>query len=210
MHFTTNNITANNKNSLPMVNRILTPAEQLETVLSPALVDRHGQEVLSSGLPTRSKGSNDLYSGRRSAMSRDLIRSEVFDVAAKLFKDGVDFDEDNSNWFVAPSYRLPKIWGYRKTSPLLIVFPTRYPEIPPVGCYLANKLKISPSGHFFDEAYHQASREPINKGWKWFCVYVTPGAWKPARIRRPNDWRHGDNLWTYLTLINEALAGRGN
>ena len=174
------------------------------------LSDTRNNSIRPDDLPAMVKGSESLYSGRRSQLSKDIIRSQVYDIAEKLFKDGVDFDEDDCNWFVAPRYRLPRIWGHGRTSPLLIVFPTRYPEIPPVGCYLAGTLKVSPNGHFYQEAYHQASSEPIAKGWNWYCVYVTPGAWRPARLRRLEDWRHGDNIWTYLTLINEALAGEGN
>ncbi len=149
------------------------------------------------------------YEGPRSEQSKALIRDQVYNVAANLFKQGIEFDEDNCNWFVAPKYRLPRIWGGR-TTPLLIVFPTLYPEIPPIGCYVRKTITQSANGHLYNEAYHNAYKEPLRHGWKWYCVYVSSGAWQPARIRRLGDWRQGDNLWTYLTLINEALAGKGN
>jgi len=107
---------------------------------------------------------------------------------------------------VAPQYRLPPRWhSIARTSPLLIALPTDYPAIPPIGFYLTADLPLSPNGHLFEAAYHEAWKEPLKRDWKWYCVYISPGSWRPAPVRRPGDWKQGDNLWQYFTLINEAL-----
>lgn len=175
------------------------------------VTDSKGQPVKVSDIPDRTKGAstNELFAGRRSERSRTIITEQVIDVAENLFNDerGVDFDEDEADWLVIPEFRLPKNWHrIARTTPLLIVFPTGYPEIPPVGCYLIDDIPQAPNGHFYKDAYHSAASEPIEKGWKWYCVYVEQKNWKPAAVRRSGDWKRGDNLWTYMTLINEVLA----
>lgn len=148
-----------------------------------------------------------LFWGARSALSRQIITEQVFDVAENIFKSGVDFDEANAHWFVVPRYQLPFAWKTiaRETS-LMIVFPTLYPEIPPIGFYLKASLPRAPAGHFYTDAYHNAAKRPLAEGWKWYCVYVNPGSWQPSSYRRPKDWQRGDNLYTYLTLVKEVLS----
>jgi hypothetical protein len=172
------------------------------------LLDRKGQPLKVSDIPDRSKGDEALFGGRRSHLSKRIIWEQVIDLAEHRFVgDDIDFDEADSDWMVIKSYRLPQNWWHiARFTPLLIVFPTAYPTIPPVGCYMKETIPQSANGHFFTEAYHSADRAPLSDGWKWYCVYVQPGAWKPATVRKPGDWRSGDNIWTYLDLINEALA----
>jgi hypothetical protein len=118
----------------------------------------------------------------------------------------VRFDEDNADWLIVPGYVLPSNWHHiARRSDLLIAFPTEYPQIPPVGFYLMANLP-SANGHLYDQAYHAAWQEPVRKGWRWYCCYIAPGAWRPAPVQRSGDWRKGDSLWTYITLVNEALA----
>lgn len=168
------------------------------------LKDGKGRPVKVSDIPDRTKGG---FGGIRSALSKNLITEQVFDVAEHLFKKGVEFDEENADWFVVPDYRLPGNWrGVAASSPMLIVFPTEYPATAPIGFYLMADLPTSPNGHLYNQAYHEAWKAPLEKGWKWYCVYVKPGSWRPTPVQRPGDWRRGDNLWTYLTLINETLA----
>lgn len=173
------------------------------------LVDRQGRPVKIVTIPERSKGNGTPhFGGHRNQLSKQLITEQVFDVAEHLFKDGVDFDEDDANWFVVPNFVLPRVWwNIAKTTPLMICFPTEYPAIPPIGFYLKADIPQSPNGlHFFETAYHDAWKEPLDHDWKWYCAYVQPGAWRPAAVRREGDWKRGDNLWTYLTLVNEVLA----
>jgi len=169
------------------------------------LVDKKGNPVRIRDIPDRTKGLT--YGAPRSQISKMVITEQVIDIAENLFKRGVEFDEDNADWMSVPYYVLPERWHHiSKTTPLLIVFPTEYPELPPVGCYLKADIPYSPNGHLFEQAYHEACKDPLDRGWKWYCVYVGKGNWKPARVRRSGDWRNGDNLWDYFTLTNEALA----
>lgn len=172
------------------------------------LEDKYGRPVHISSMPDRSKGSI-LYGAPRSELSKAVITDQVYDIAANCFKSGVDFDEINADWLVIPQYRLPRLWNHAVT-PLLIVFPTDYPEIPPVGFYLKKDLGVSPNGHFYSKAYHDACKTPLDKGWKWYCCYYKPGSWRPAAIRRLGDWRKGDNLWTHLIMIGEVLGNLGD
>jgi hypothetical protein len=146
------------------------------------------------------------YFAPRSELSKIIITEQVYDVAENWFPDGVDFDEKNCDWIIFPRYELPKNWHHiAKVTPLMIVFPSAYPAVPPVGFYLHKNLKESPDGHLFQKAYHQACQLPVKKGWQWYCVYVNKGAWQPCPVKRSMDWKNGDNLYTYLMLCREAL-----
>jgi hypothetical protein len=170
------------------------------------LYDKKGNPVKIELIPDRSKGS---FGVKRSKFSKQIITEQVYDIATHLFKSGVDFDEDDADWMTVPEYRLPSIWrSIAKTVPLLIVFPTEYPELPPIGFYMKADIPQSANGHLYQAAYHDAWKEPIAHGWKWYCVYIGQGNWQPARVKKPGDWKSGDNLWTYFTLINEVLSSK--
>ncbi len=170
------------------------------------LYDRNGNPVKITTIPDRTKGVT--YGGDRTFLSKSIITEQVYDIAQKLFKQGVSFDENNADWMIANQYVLPPIWHpIARTTDLLIIFPTEYPELPPVGFYLKEDIPLSVNGHLYQRAYHEACSDPLTQGWKWYCVYIHNGAWQPAPIQRPGDWRKGDNLWTYFTLISEVLSG---
>lgn len=172
------------------------------------LIDKRGNPVRIMTIPERTKGT---FWGYRTEFSKRIIAEQVYDIAAHLFKNGVEFDDENSDWMKVPNYFLPKVWhSIARITPLLIVFPNEYPELPPVGCYLKASLLGAPDGHLYPNAYHEAAKEPLEEGWKWYCVYINRGSWQPARVRNAGDWKYGDNLWTYFTLINEALSSRAN
>jgi len=129
----------------------------------------------------------------------------VVDIAEHLFRQGVEFDEDNAHWLVVPNYGLPPRWhNIARGTPLMVVFPEEYPALPPVGFYMKADIPESPDGHFYQATYHNAWQEPLRHGWKWYCVYIHNGAWQPAR-----NWKEGDNLFTYFHLIREALGNEG-
>lgn len=153
-------------------------------------------------MPQRIKGG---YFGVRSVRSTEMIRSQIVDVSEKLFKGAttIDYDDLRCDWMVVERYQLPFGWN-RSIAPLMIIFPTEYPEIPPVGFYLPNTVT---GPHLFDRAYDNASDAPLKQGWRWYCVRVQPGSWRPAWGRYADDWRKGDNLWDYFTLIGEVLGG---
>lgn len=160
------------------------------------LIDKNGRGAKISSMPDRSKGYG------RPADSKRIITEQVVDVADKLYKQGVEFDEQDADWVIVPSYPLPPNWrGIAQTTALLVEFPKEYPRLPPVGFYLPDDLPSAHDGHFFSFAAHGASEAPIRENWKWYCVYIHAGAWRPSR-----DWRCGDNLWTYFRLIREALG----
>lgn len=171
--------------------------------LSHELKDKRGRGAKITSMPDRSKGFG--FGGKRSPQSRQIITEQVVELADKVFKQGVEFDESNANWIVVPNYTLPPRWHHViDTTPLMVVFPEEYPLLPPVGFYMSADISGSPNGHFFAETFHDAWEKPIKYGWKWYCVYINGGAWRPAR-----NWRQGDNLFTYFHLIREALGSEG-
>lgn len=159
-------------------------------------------------MPDRLKGSDQpTFGGYRSEVSKQIIFEQVQSVSENFYKDKViDIDPDNANWVVFDDFLLPPRWrGIARSSPLLISFPMEYPNLPPVGFYLRASLPKSANGHMYQAAYHSADKGPISKNWFWYCVYIDSHNWKPAPYRRSGDWRRGDSLWEYITMINEAL-----
>ena len=170
------------------------------------LTDKNGNPVKIDTIPDRTKGYV-MFGGNRSALSKQIITEQVYDIALNLFKTGVQFDEENADWVIFPDYILPANWHYiAKRTPLMIVFPTQYPQIPPVGCYMKGDIPESANGHMYKQAYHEADKAPLEAGWQWYCVYVKPGTWRPVRYNGKNSWKRGDNLWDYVTLITEVLG----
>lgn len=166
------------------------------------LKDKRGRGAKISSMPDRSKGS---FGGIRSPLSKQIIWEQVADAAEHMFKQNLEFDENNARWLIIPNYRLPERWHkIARTTALMVVFPDEYPALPPIGFYMKGDIPTSPNGHFYQSTYHDAWQEPISQGWKWYCVYIHNGAWKPA-----SNWRYGDNLYTYFHLINEALGSEG-
>lgn len=140
----------------------------------------------------------------RGNYSKNIIREQVYDLAHRFVKGNIQFDEENADWLVIDRFRLPDSWRQATTN-LMIVFPQNYPTTPPIGFYLPATLR-SPNGHFFNRAYHGADAGPLMEGWNWYCCTVKTGAWQPYPARNPREWLYGDNLWTYITLINEVLG----
>jgi len=154
-------------------------------------------------MPDRSKGG---YFMPRSNASRRMIHEQIVAVSENLFKhhSDIDYDDINYDWMTVERYKLPQGWE-PKISPLMIIFPTEYPQLAPVGFYLPDRAR-SPHGHLMSGAYHGASDAPVHKGWNWYCTYVNSGSWCPAYGRYADDWRKGDNLFDYFVLIGEVLA----
>ncbi len=171
------------------------------------LFDKDGNPVKITTIPDRTKGTT--YGGNRSFLSKQIITEQVFDIADKLFEQGVSFDEQHADWMIANKYRLPQAWhNVARTIDLLLIFPTEYPAVPPVGFYLKEDIPLKVNAHLYRRAYHEACDDPLTQGWIWYCVYVNPGGWQPAPVQRFGDWRKGDNLWTYFKLISEVLSER--
>lgn len=164
------------------------------------LIDKHGRGAKVTSMPDRSKGHH--FGGPRPALSKRIITEQVVALAEHLFRQGLDFDEDDAHWMVVPNYYLPARWHrIARSTPLMVVFPTEYPRLPPIGFYMMADIPLSPDGHFYQGVAHDAWAAPIEHGWKWYCTYIHTGAWQPTK-----NWRDGDNLFTYFRLINEVLG----
>jgi len=91
----------------------------------------------------------------------NLITEQVYDIAQKLFKQGVSFDEEHADWMIANQYVLPPIWhSIARTTDLLIIFPTEYPEVPPMGFYLKEDIPLSVNGHLYHPFVDGKARFP--------------------------------------------------
>lgn len=117
--------------------------------MTASLFDKHGNPVKVTTIPDRTKGTV-TYGGTRTTLSKQIITEQVYDIAEKLFKQGVSFDEENADWMIANQYVLPPLWHpIAKMTDLLIVFPTEYPVLPPVGFYLKEDIPLSVNGHLY-------------------------------------------------------------
>jgi len=185
-------------------------------------VREDGRPMSISSIPERVKGSDvesdGTFFGSRSNESKNLIRSQVFEVAAHFFKGkNITFDEAGAHSVIIPKFFLPEGWTPGET-PLMIIFPVEYPRLPPTGFYIHSDCKPPPDkpGHLFvGQAYYgtYGEKEEEKKwlkenNWAWYCAYIQAGAWSPAKIREQNDWKYGDNLFTIFTLINEVLNAK--
>ena len=84
------------------------------------LFDRHGNPVKITTIPDRTKGMV-TYGGDRTSLSKQIITEQVIDIAEKLFKKGVSFDEEHADWMIANQYVLPPIWHtIARTTDLMI------------------------------------------------------------------------------------------
>jgi len=197
------------------------------------LVDKYNRPVKWGDMPDRTKGGwfidlisdllessvdastkstpTQLFWGDRSPLSKRIIIEQCEDISRNRFNNDTNIDHESGNFFIVNNYRLPTKWrnvsGVNNgQTALAIVFPTDYPKLPPIGFYMKAEIADAPNGHFYSQAYHDADKEMLKHGWKWYCVFVKPGHWVPASYRKPNDWRFGDNIWTYFDLIKEALT----
>jgi hypothetical protein len=76
------------------------------TILS---LNRHGNPVKVTTIPDRTKGMVS-YGGDRTGLSKQIITEQVYDIAEKLFRHGVSFDEKDADWMIANNYVLPPLW----------------------------------------------------------------------------------------------------
>lgn len=189
-------------------------------LVSQYLLDQIVDDEPTENHPTRTTAvipatnQDNLFWGRRTKQSKRIITEQVLDIASNLFKTGIQFDEKDANWVIINHFVMPRKWHGLKGvvnggTPLMIVFPTKYPKVPPIGFYLLSDIPKSPNGHLFHEAYHMADKRIMQNGdWQWYCTYVNPGSWQPSGGKAPYDWKRGDNLWTYVTLVTEALTSK--
>jgi len=177
-----------------------------------------GKPVEIRTMPERVKGDAAIcpagtFFKPRSQTSLSVITDQVLQVAGYLFKgQDVAFDTEGGHTMVVPKYKLPNGWKPAAT-PLLIIFPVEYPELPPNGFYIQHYVTAPANhGHIYARAYNEGygakpgEQEELNRyGWVWYCAHVANGAWQPAKLRKLTDWHYGDNLFTFFALISEVM-----
>jgi len=165
-------------------------------------------ESAVDGPPVRSDGSTRSEIRRDTSWFGDRharIHDEVHMIARHFSKhEGVCWDEANADWVMIPKYPLPERWRARWCR-LLIVLPQAYPATPPIGFYLNRRFRLKKGGqdnHLIGFGTEGAP-DLQAQDWQWYCVRTAdgPGGWRPS-----TDCRTGDNLWTFLTLVREALT----
>lgn len=110
------------------------------------------------------------------------------------------FDPDIDRWWVhLPALHLPAGWRQR-TTPVIVTVTDHYPVVAPDGFLLASNLT---DRHGFAPGHYYASngRHPklTSQGYGWFCIH--PRGWTGDL-----DFRDGDSIAKYLSLIEIALA----
>lgn len=112
----------------------------------------------------------------------------------------VGFDPDIDRWWVhVPNLPLPSGWR-QKSTPILVTVDRLYPHHGPDGFLLSTGLRDrngnEPAHYFGSNGRHPSLTDA---GWGWFCLH--PRGW-----RGDYDFRDGDSIAKYLTLIEIALA----
>ena len=116
--------------------------------------------------------------------------------------DRVDYDHVGRSWVVVHDYPLPA--GFNKPStPVLMLIPADYPQVPPDGLFVDKGLNIP--GHYHQE---HGGRNPFgDRDWAWLCAHLAGRGWRPSA-----DVVAGDNLVTllglYATIFAEMLGPR--
>lgn len=161
--------------------------------------------LLSNDQQTENTIENDYeYADNTNLPRRDArIKNEVLMIAPRFSTtgEGIEFDENGCDWLIINNYTLPERWDEHRCR-LMMIFPSGYPDVPPIGFYLNKKfaLKRGTDSHFTGKAYHGAP-DMQNAGWHWYCVHLQDGAWQPQI-----DYRKHDNLWTYFNMVRESLT----
>jgi len=177
-----------------------------------------GKPVEIRSMPERVKGASEIYPAGtyfkpRSDVSLKVITEQVLYLAGHLFNgQDITYNDKSGHTMVIPNYKLPRGWSPKTTS-LMIIFPVEYPNLPPNGFYISKNV-VAPSlhGHIYSRAYNNGygstpkeQQELERLGWVWYCAHVANGSWHPAKLKRISDWRHGDNLFTFFSLISEVM-----
>ncbi len=198
---------------LKKILKVIQPTDKNDELLTSFEIDRNAVNPAFKYVTNEFDKSKQEVSiknsfwGKRSEYSKRVITEQVCEVAINLFKTEVIFDEQNANWLEIPEYPLPKIWhDIATTIPLLLIFPTEYPDRPPIGFYL--KRWINARKEVFGMEVNELNRDEFESAWKWYCVYIQGDKWRPVLSFKPGAWRYGDNLFTYFTVIELTLSKR--
>ena len=128
-----------------------------------------------------------MYEGRKLA---EILR------AGKLFAP-FDYDEAALHWIHLYRLRLPPGRWNKRSTELLVLIPSAYPEVAPQRFYLDSDLRDRcgrPPGHYF------LANEFTAGGWAWLCLHFEEG-WRPRR-----NIEEGGNLATIIERIQIGLC----
>ena len=161
--------------------------------------------VARPGQPAATNRAN-----RQSDRRKRYITIQSMQLAERFSRDGgegIVLDEENFDWLVIPKYPMPARWKQRWTS-LMLLLPTAYPDVPPMGFYLTIKGGLrngQQDSHLFSGGgYYEGAPDHSSQGWYWYCVHANvegSGGWRPSA-----DPRRNDNLFTFLNMAREALT----
>lgn len=121
------------------------------------------------------------------------LKQEVLALAVQY--GDVQWDSQEGTWVMIKAFPLPK--GMGKTStPLLILLPPDYPQVPPrhLDFYMDKGLPLAGSGHYWEEGHPMSSQ-----GWAQFCLEIDN--WKSS-----SDIWSGDHLLKLAETISTALT----
>ncbi|MGD0540280.1 MAG: E2/UBC family protein [Tepidisphaeraceae bacterium] len=146
--------------------------------------------------------------GQREDRRTYYIRTQAMQIAVRYSKDGgegIQLDEKEYRWIVINKFMMPDRWRQRCT-PLMILFPDAYPDVPPTGFYIQIRARLKSGGHdthaFQNRTIYPDA--PAIKGWFWYCIHAQvegAGGWQPS-----SDPKSPDNLFTFLNMAREALS----
>lgn len=115
--------------------------------------------------------------------------------------DAINYDDEDFTWVHLPCFELPAGWS-KRTTELLILLPPAYPQVPPNGFFIDQRLRTRRGGavdHYYED---QGPQNPLgSKGWAWYCIHADRGNWSPTA-----SVLHGDNLLKYVELIRTILT----
>lgn len=134
-------------------------------------------------------------------MIADRLTGEAKYLEARYHQPAsIGFDPVIARWWVhLERLTLPKGW-MQKSTHILVTVDQFYPQVGPDGFLLSNDLRDrsgnSPAHYFGSNGRHD---HLTRAGWGWFCLH--PKGWQGDY-----DFRDGDSIAKYLTLIELALA----
>lgn len=98
-------------------------------------------------------------------------------------------------WVMIPEFNLPE--GYnRKTTRLLFLIPSVYPQAAPDNFYVDSGLKFANGNQL--TSYSEGAQIPIEGSWGCFSWH--PEIWQPSA-----EIKNGDNLLTFMRSVNIRL-----
>lgn len=113
-------------------------------------------------VPDRVKAAT--YFGNKESWRKRVIKEQVIDVSAKMFKNSPVELDDDCNYVVFSGFLLPPEWQAANPGAtfvkMMLIFPDQYPDLPTNGFYLPSTLQVPPNAsHFYSRGYGGAFGE---------------------------------------------------